>query len=925
MAKKPCSVCDVLNPTDYVVSNVTHRMHKVINNDLPSVCNCKTSNIIYLITCSTCNMQYVGETGCPLNKRLCEHRSNIKSGKRNTYLSLHFNSGHCKGSSYSMQVLENLEGNGRTEHNALDRSQVPNRRARETDWMMKLRTVYPYGLNEKTGEENNFGQTERNYDIVGKNFPKLPRLSERTCESRHRKNNFSSFDCKQFLENFSNQLNNSIRNAANYIRVVLSSMKKKHMKELACHFREILEGEGDDYSSLQWYMIALDIIETRLYKPPPEKPKRKPSKYRMNINFANKALDFINLPKILRSEKLQEYRPEKMEVEDVPMVVYTLSDSIRPAILNYAKFVNELDLDAFHTDDKTIPCHCHEFDAKFVDTHHKHIITGDLSIIKNNKLRKLISKGPKYREPVKINWEEAQNEIVKGLDQYIEDIAARLKVKGKDYFSTWKNNVLKMVGDRISKIKESFIERDVHPVLKDDNVKTYLKSLHNKFVLVPIDKASNNIAIICKRLYASIIHKELNFSNIGNLDNTYERIGSDTPDDIIKKHVEYQKDFGIKVDTCMRKLPSMYWTPKMHKNPIGARFIIASKFSSLKLLSKDITSIFRLIFAHVKKYHGKATFFSGIKQFWVVENNSDVTSAINRISSKDNAKRISTYDFSTLYTKIPHGELLDVLNKLVDFTFNNNNRKYMSVTKTANWVTGKIPVKKLYDVKKVKWVLKYLIENCYFTVGNILFRQNIGIPMGSDPAPFFANLFLFSFESEWIKKTKKDDYGRVKRLNNTFRFIDDLIAINDGGEFWKSYRDIYPPALTLKKENSDDSSATFLDMEISIVDKKFEHKLYDKRDSYKFSIVRFPYKKSNIPSKMFLSTIGAETLRICRATSNYSTFLDAVNPFMKRMKKQGANSRSLNRILSRFTKRHSPDFKKYKLKPEQIIKDILKP
>ena len=47
-----------------------------------------------------------------------------------------------------------------------------------------------------------------------------------------------------------------------------------------------------------------------------------------------------------------------------------------------------------------------------------------------------------------------------------------------------------------------------------------------------------------------------------------------------------------------------------------------------------------------------------------------------------------------------------------------------------------------------------------------------------------------------------------------------------------------------------------------------ENKLFEKRDTFKFSVVRMPYKRGNIPQKIFYATIGAEVLRICRATSN---------------------------------------------------------
>ena len=228
----------------------------------------------------------------------------------------------------------------------------------------------------------------------------------------------------------------------------------------------------------------------------------------------------------------------------------------------------------------------------------------------------------------------------------------------------------------------------------------------------------------------------------------------------------------------------------------------------------------------------------------------------------------------------------------------------------------------VYSKKKVKDVIKYLIDNCFFTVGDILFRQAIGMPMGSDPAPFFANLFLFFYEVKWVKLVKKSDYGRVRRFLNTFRFIDDLIAANDYGEYEKSFKEIYPPELTLKKENDEDTNATFLDMEITVLNGKFDHKLYDKRDAFNFSIVRFPYKESNIPTKMFHSTIGAEALRISRATSSYKSFIDCSKPFISRMIKQGANQYSIQHVLNKFIERHQDAFTKFKLSFSQIVKDL---
>ena len=147
------------------------------------------------------------------------------------------------------------------------------------------------------------------------------------------------------------------------------------------------------------------------------------------------------------------------------------------------------------------------------------------------------------------------------------------------------------------------------------------------------------------------------------------------------------------------------------------------------------------------------------------------------------------------------------------------------------------------------------LSNCYFTVGLKIFCQVIGIPMGSDPAPFFANLFLYYYENKWMKDLKRKDLIKARKLCNLFRFIDDLSALNDSGEFERNTLNIYPEELELGKENQNDLEATFLDLSIEIRNNKFEVGLFDKRDNFNFSIVRMPEKSSNIPSNIFYSAI----------------------------------------------------------------------
>ena len=61
--------------------------------------------------------------------------------------------------------------------------------------------------------------------------------------------------------------------------------------------------------------------------------------------------------------------------------------------------------------------------------------------------------------------------------------------------------------------------------MENDVVKDYLQSVHNNFVLVPADKAANNVIIICKKFYFEVLAKELGVSSNGpSLGNaTYEK------------------------------------------------------------------------------------------------------------------------------------------------------------------------------------------------------------------------------------------------------------------------------------------------------------------------------------------------------------------------------------------------------------------
>ena len=156
-----------------------------------------------------------------------------------------------------------------------------------------------------------------------------------------------------------------------------------------------------------------------------------------------------------------------------------------------------------------------------------------------------------------------------------------------------------------------------------------------------------------------------------------------------------------------------------------------------------------MFFRQIQTYNDKCRFFTGVHMFSVVQNNKPTTDAMNGLNKQRKASSVPNLDFSTLYTKLPHNKLVMVLNSLIDFCFDGGGNKYITINNYgARWVKNIKDNVKCLNKQQVKDAVVYLLFNCYFTVGRKIFGQIIVIPMGSDSAPFFANLFLYFYESK---------------------------------------------------------------------------------------------------------------------------------------------------------------------------------
>ena len=275
--------------------------------------------------------------------------------------------------------------------------------------------------------------------------------------------------------------------------------------------------------------------------------------------------------------------------------------------------------------------------------------------------------------------------------------------------------------------------------------------------------------------------------------------------------------------------------------PINSRFIANSSACTTTELSILLTSCLTAIKNHVIKYCTTVYERNSKKLFWSIKNSGEI---LNKLKSRGFlASCLSTYDFSTVYTTLPHNLIKEKLTKLIEQTFNREGSLYLACNDKNAFFNSEQPKRyKLWSCQKMCDALHYLLDNIFIKFGSKLYRQIVGIPMGTNCAPLVADLFLFCYERDFMLSLS-DNYNQtdiIEAFNSTSRYLNDLLNI-DNPYFEQMEGQIYPTELQLNKTNSSDTEAPFLDLNFSITNGIVSSKIYDKRDDFNFEIVNFSF------------------------------------------------------------------------------------
>ena len=140
---------------------------------------------------------------------------------------------------------------------------------------------------------------------------------------------------------------------------------------------------------------------------------------------------------------------------------------------------------------------------------------------------------------------------------------------------------------------------------------------------------------------------------------------------------------------------------------------------------------------------------------WILKNSTNLLSSFDQLDVFT-ATSVQTSDFLTLYTSIPHDLLKSRISSLVHNAFRKKDGSvrytHIKVTRSKGYFTHDINSGKdnMYTADNICEMIEFLIDNVFVQFGGRIFHQVTGVPMGKNCAPSLADLFLYSYENEFL-------------------------------------------------------------------------------------------------------------------------------------------------------------------------------
>ncbi|EFJ09726.1 hypothetical protein SELMODRAFT_427748 [Selaginella moellendorffii] len=517
-----------------------------------------------------------------------------------------------------------------------------------------------------------------------------------------------------------------------------------------------------------------------------------------------------------------------------------------------------------------------------------HVRTLDPKILGSRILTTVIEKGLNHITPKPLQTAKIIAEVCEAWDRIasmIPDV----------YIRNWPSNeaaVKQHINYRVRMAVQNCQTTPMIDVMTTPEAKRQLEWVHKHLYISGADKAANTPTFFCKTLAREQALARMNsddFSLVVSDNNVPE-----TPEQVVKQLLgepPLQEFPPLRPD-----LPYLMGIYKAHKNKM--RWLTNADGCVFSEITICLTAILKGIQEALQNvaddFYARAKFFGGkTNACWILGSTQEFA-----INLPDKITTIYTGDITKCYEAIPlEGDqgLTTAMTNLVNLAFAHQNHLHKDLfliqkkngELEAEWKPLRHSSVKAtrMDPTKVIELNHFIIRNTYVRLGDRVWRQVRGIPMGFSCSPLWCNLYLFYFEYNFITRLARlGRYDLLRLFEHTFRYMDDLVSMNnpmilrfldpdqvesEGNPFW-----IYPLRfLAMQNEmdnpfvNTDGSlvnlSAHFLSLQIQIirVDGTFLTTKYDKRRSLPFKVSLYIHRDSNRPvansSKVILGQVFA--------------------------------------------------------------------
>ena len=877
-----------LNTSTKFSSSVTKESYCLNNCDNISLA-CNTKNVVYLVTCELCGVQYVGMTTGQLRSRFYGHRSSLRADKVHTWLYDHFRSFGHEAHHMKVQIIYHYSKND--DHSKEVLLTV------EEFYMRKLTTLFPFGLNDNITSMNlNLSNTDF-HALNQINTPFFSFTSQRRKRShghrKHHKQHFATLDVEIVIDRVfelheSSQLNS--------MYIFLRSLSRPMLDNCLSMIDDYCRDIPHKCNLVRKIILA---YRSQFIKAP--RTANDEDYIYCSVPFVHNVMEGMGLVDLFKRRDVKNYLPHSAKKFAI-RTTFSYGPTIGSKLFNYNKVLNKLD----HLSSVFEDCDCNTRYKEFVYQPHGHVHTGQLDIIENSQLRNVMTKGAKFRLTPLTN----KTKLLTIFKESVSKLKVKLAKKSKlnvACFDLWEERILRLFHTRWKSVHG--VSLDSNDIFNMKPVRRYLREFHDRFVVVPVDKASNNFAIICKKFYIQVLMKELGIQdNCCILGNDVYKYMNIKPAEFYTQQEKANKDLGNILEEDNRYIPQLYWISKQHKNPYKFRFISGASHCTNKTISKEVALALKCIKIQFKNYCAIIEKRTGLAHFWSIDNSTEF---LNKISDISVADSIETYDFATLFTGLPLDNVYNNLEQLIIKMYNNSGSHGMMVNvekKKAFWSHGgNFPGYKEYTIDKLLDALKFILNNTYVQFANNIFKQIKGIPMGGNASPFIADLYLawheFCFMDKLRKSKLSSDLKLAQLLSKNSRYIDDIAVVNYLN-FDKIAKEIYGNALVLEGSSMGYHYDNFLDLNIRIHSSAFVIGIYHKVDDFNFEVINFPFPESNIHSKVGYNVFYSQLVRFFRLCNNSNDFLLRVKMIYNKWSGRGYDDRILFRYFLKFCSRY---------------------